>query len=124
MTTVYTVAFSDGKFLMVFNKKRGGWEMPGGKVEAGEDIAEAAEREFAEEAGYSVDIVKVRDLGNCHVCAAFLGGKICSPEMEGRLFDSLPEELSFDRQEYEDVVPWAMRMLGKDGSVSSGSTRI
>ncbi|NCA73917.1 MAG: NUDIX domain-containing protein [Gammaproteobacteria bacterium] len=124
MTTVYTVAFSDGKFLMVFNKKRGGWEMPGGKVEAGEDIAEAAEREFAEEAGYSVDIVKVRDLGNCHVCAAFLGGKICSPEMEGRLFDSLPEELSFDRQEYEDVVPWAMRVLGKDGSVSSGSTRI
>ncbi|MDD3987164.1 MAG: NUDIX domain-containing protein [Candidatus Methanomethylophilaceae archaeon] len=124
MTTVYTVAFSDGKFLMVFNKKRGGWEMPGGKVEAGEDIAEAAEREFAEEAGYSVDIVKVRDLGNCHVCAAFLGGNICSPEMEGRLFDSLPEELSFDRQEYEDVVPWAMRVLGKDGSVSSGSTRI
>ena len=124
MRTVYTVAFSDGKFLMVFNKKRGGWEMPGGKVEAGETVVEAAEREFAEEAGYSVDIVKVRDLGNCHVCAAFLGEKICSPEMEGRLFDSLPEELSFDRQEYEDVVPWAMRVLGKDGRGSSGSTRI
>lgn len=124
MTTVYTVAVSDGKFLMVFNEKRGGWEMPGGKVEAGETVGEAAEREFAEEAGYSVDIVKVRDLGNCHVCAAFLGEKICSPEMEGRLFDSLPEELSFDRQEYEDVVPWAMESLGKFGSVSSGPSRV
>ncbi len=124
MTTVYTVAFSDGKFLMVFNKKRGGWEMPGGKVEAGETIGEAAEREFAEEAGYSVEIVKVRDLGNCHVCAAFLREKICSPEMEGRLFDSLPEELSFDREEYEDVVPWAMESLGKDRDACSGSSRV
>ncbi len=124
MTTVYTVAFSDGRFLMVFNKKRGGWEMPGGKVEAGEMIGEAAEREFAEEAGYSVEIVKVRDLGNCHVCAALLGERIRSPEMESRLFDSLPEELSFDREEYEDVVPWAMESLGKDRDTCPGPSRV
>ncbi|MGE0015421.1 MAG: NUDIX domain-containing protein [Candidatus Methanomethylophilaceae archaeon] len=124
MTTVYTVAVSDGKFLMVFNGKRGGWEMPGGKVEAGESIAEAAEREFAEEAGYSVEIVKVRDLGHCRVCAAFLGERVCVPEMESRLFDSLPEGLSFDRGEYEDVVPWAMEVLGKARGAGSGSARI
>ena len=27
--TIYTIAFKDGLFLMVWNPKRKGWEMPG-----------------------------------------------------------------------------------------------
>lgn len=111
MTTVYTVAVSEGMFLMVFNTKRNGWEMPGGKVEEGESLVDAARREFAEEAGYDIDVVSVRDLGYCYVCAANLGDRICVCEMESMLFNSIPEELSFDRSEYEDVVPWAIREL-------------
>ncbi|MDN5357287.1 MAG: 8-oxo-dGTP diphosphatase [Candidatus Methanomethylophilaceae archaeon] len=76
---------------MVFNTKRNGWEMPGGKVEKGESIVDAAKREFAEEAGYEVNIVSVRDLGYCYVCAADLGGRVCVCEMESRLFDFIPE---------------------------------
>ena len=108
--TVYTVAFMDGRFLMVWNPKRKGWEMPGGHVKSGETLEEGAVREFAEEAGYSVRIVKMRDLGYCHVFAAVLGEKLPgAPEMRVELFGEIPDELFFDRAEYEDVVPWARK---------------
>lgn len=113
MNTVYTVAFKDGKYLMVFNPERDGWEMPGGKMEKNEDVKDAAKREFSEEAGYDVDIVSVRNLNHCWVCCARLGDKIGDSEMIDGLFDSLPEKLSFDREEYEDVIPWAKRELEK-----------
>ena len=32
LRTAYCVALKDGKFLMVHNGKRNGWEMPGGKI--------------------------------------------------------------------------------------------
>lgn len=34
----------------------GRWEFPGGKIEAGESLAEALMREFAEEVGLSLDV--------------------------------------------------------------------
>jgi 8-oxo-dGTP diphosphatase len=34
--TIYTIAFKGNEFLMVYNRKRNGWEMPGGKIEPGE----------------------------------------------------------------------------------------
>jgi len=114
VNTVYTVAFKDGKYLMVFNTKRNGWEMPGGKIEKGEDVEKAAKREYMEEAGYEVDIVSVRNLKHCWVCCARLGDKICESEMVGELFDALPEKLSFDRTEYEDVIPWAENELNRE----------
>lgn len=109
---------------MVYNKNRKGWEMPGGKVEEGETVVDAAKREFAEEAGCDVDIFSVRDLGYCYVCAAELGERICVCEMESRLFDSVPDELSFDREEYEDVVPWAKEELKKRIGRPSASSRV
>ena len=106
--SVYTVAFRDGRFLMVYNRKRKGWEMPGGHIRVGESTEEAAVREFEEESGYTVDIVKIRDLGHCYVCAARLEEKITrDAEMETRMFDTLPDELAFERAEYEDTVPWS-----------------
>ena len=81
-------------------------------MEEGESSEEACVREFMEEAGYSIEIVATRDIGYCDVCAAILKEKIdeyC--EMESRLFSELPEQLSFDREEYEDTVPWAREAL-------------
>ena len=110
--TVYTIAFRDGKFLMVWNRKRKGWEMPGGHIRVKESDTEAAKREFLEEAGYAVDVIDIRDIGSCMVCAAFLGDKYdMGCEMKSEMFDSLPEELSFPRKEYEETVPWARRTL-------------
>ena len=112
MRTAYAIAFSDGRFLMVWHNRRNGWEMPGGHVEEGETSEDAAKREFLEEAGYEIEIVATRDIGYCDVCAARLGKKISKDcEMRSELFSELPEKLSFDRSEYEDTVPWAREAL-------------
>ena len=116
--TIYTIAFKDGLFLMVWNPKRKGWEMPGGHVKTGETRIEGAKREFEEESGWTVDIKEVRDLGHCRVCAGILGDRISADhEMIVRLFAELPDELSFPRDEYMDTVPWAKGVID-DADVS------
>ncbi|MDR1404429.1 MAG: NUDIX domain-containing protein [Candidatus Methanoplasma sp.] len=108
MGTVYTVAFRGGRFLMVFNRERRGWEMPGGKIEPGETPEEAAAREFREEAGYEIRIVDTRHLKHCHVCAALVLKRSDNiPEMESRFFSEVPPEIYFDADEYDTVVSWA-----------------
>ena len=122
MRTAYAVAFSGDRFLMVWHSRRNGWEMPGGHVEEGETSAQAAAREFLEEAGYEVEILETRDIGYCDVCAAVLGHKVRDDcEMESRLFSELPEQLSFDREEYLDTVPWAKSVV--DSRVGAPSRR-
>lgn len=109
--TAYCVAFGEEGFLMVYHPRRKGWEMPGGKLEGSETAAEAAARECLEESGYRIEVVAVRDIGYCDVCAARIISKEGDGEMESRMFSSIPEELSFDRTEYETVIPWAEERL-------------
>jgi 8-oxo-dGTP diphosphatase len=109
--TAYCVAVSGGKFLMVHNLRRKGWEMPGGKVEDGETSEEAARRECLEESGYEVTVIAKKDIGYCDVCACALGKKVADGEMESMLFDKLPDDLSFDTDEYEDVIAWARTVI-------------
>lgn len=112
--SVYTVAFEGDRFLMVWNPKRNGWEMPGGHIKKGETPSEGAVREFEEETGYTIRLVETRDLGHCYVCSAILEKNTkADHEMESRLFDRLPDRLSFDRTEYEDTVPWARGTIPK-----------
>ncbi len=112
--SVYTIAFEGNRFLMIWNPKRNGWEMPGGHIKKGESPPEGAVREFKEETGYMIKLVEVRDLGHCFVCSATLGKNLkIEHEMESRLFDHLPDQLSFDRAEYEDTVPWAKNTVSK-----------
>ncbi|MDR1690317.1 MAG: NUDIX domain-containing protein [Candidatus Methanoplasma sp.] len=112
MDTVYTVAFSGDKFLMVFNKLRGGWEMPGGRIEKGETVRGAAIREFREEAGYSVNIIRTAFLGYCYVCAGEVLDKLdLNPEMRSKFFSSVPKKVSFDPAEYDEVIPWARSIV-------------
>ncbi|MBR5999225.1 MAG: fibrillarin-like rRNA/tRNA 2'-O-methyltransferase [Candidatus Methanomethylophilaceae archaeon] len=109
--TAYCVAFEGEKFLMVYNTRRKGWEMPGGKLETGETSEEAAKRECLEESGYEIEIVSTRDIGYCDVCSARIVSKKGDGEMRAELFKSIPDELAFDRSEYETVVPWARGTL-------------
>ena len=105
--TVYTIAFVDDEFFMIHNPNRNGWEMPGGHIEPGEQVVEAAEREFMEESGYTVEITNMTEAHDCFVCVGILGKKIRNGEMGGRMFKQLPDELSFDRSEYDEVIEWA-----------------
>lgn len=110
--TVYAIAFDGNEFLMVWHPRRNGWEMPGGSIESGETPEQAAIREFREEAGYDIDVIATRDIGTCYVCAAILGPKTTNDnEMSASMFSSVPDQLSFDRDEYEDTVPWALSMV-------------
>ena len=111
--TAYVVAFDEkGRYLMVHHPRRGGWEMPGGKTEPGENAEQACVRECMEESGYEVEVVATRDIGYCDVCAARIVRRTdADAEMESDLFSELPEQLSFSADEYNMVIPWARSQL-------------
>jgi 8-oxo-dGTP pyrophosphatase MutT (NUDIX family) len=116
MKWVYAIGFKGDRFLMVNNPKRGGWEMPGGKVEEGEDPKDASVREFREEAG-----VLFLPVG----CIDYEGGLVFSGEvinddgkgeMRWQLFKELPQELAFPAVEYEAQLRWARDAISKHRS--------
>ncbi len=49
LTGALVVARWDDRYLFVFDRHRGQWEIPGGAIEAGETPRECAAREFKEE---------------------------------------------------------------------------
>ena len=76
-------------------------------MEPGETAADTAKRECLEESGYEVEIIAERNIGYCDVCAARIVRKVSDGEMKSELFTEIPNELAFDVQEYEEVIPWA-----------------
>ncbi len=114
MRYVYCIAFKNDEFVMVFNPERGGWEMPGGKVEEDESDVDAMEREFREEVGHSVTLFSKMDLGEGVVFAGIIGERKIAGEMDWCAFRSLPEQLSFPAVEYAELIRWArLRMSTK-----------
>jgi 8-oxo-dGTP diphosphatase len=113
MSWVYSIAFVGDKFVMVFNPKRDGWEMPGGKIEKGESAEQAAVREVREECGCDFKPfarMKHRD------GTVFAGSLECPiaklPEMEWGLFTNLPKQLAFGDDEYRETLAWAVGERG------------
>jgi ADP-ribose pyrophosphatase YjhB (NUDIX family)/SAM-dependent methyltransferase len=46
---------NDGRLLLVFDRRRRCWELPGGMIDVGETPRQAAVRELREETGYQID---------------------------------------------------------------------
>jgi len=115
MRFVYAVGLRGGRFLMVFNPQRNGWEMPGGHMEEGETPEEAIRREFIEESGHEFLPRARMDQGDVAVFAGHLGERIVEGEMRWRMFSSLPEELAFPEVEYMEIVHWALDSMGGEG---------
>jgi 8-oxo-dGTP diphosphatase len=111
MKFVYVIAFSSDRFLMVLNPKRKGWEMPGGRVEEGENAEDAARREFREETGQEFDPVAAMPLGAGAVFVGNLNETGAKGEMRWQLFDDLPEQLAFPEVEYREQISWAKTSL-------------
>jgi 8-oxo-dGTP diphosphatase len=107
MRWVYAIGFRDERFLMVHNPHRGGWEMPGGKVEEGEEPQDAAVREFMEEAGLLFQPLECMEFEGGLIFAGRVIDENGGGEMEWRLFDDLPAELAFPAVEYRAQLRWA-----------------
>ena len=106
ITLVTMVMLRDGEDLLVLDRKKSTWPgitFPGGHVEPGESITDAAKRELAEETGISADITDI--CGVAHWAAANgdrymeflcrakpLGGTL-APSAEGEAFFMPESEL-------------------------------
>ena len=112
MKWVYSIAFVGDKFVMVYNPKREGWEMPGGKVEAGESAEQAAIREVKEECGCNFAPFAKMKHRDGMVFAGVLECPVAKPEMEWGLFMELPQQLAFADEEYQALLAWAKKERG------------
>lgn len=102
-TRVVCVCRYKDKYLFSYNKKRNGWEIPGGHIEEGETWEEAAKREMFEETGATkikvtpVCVYKISTYGLLCYCEILELDKL--PEeyemSEIMLSDSLPDNLTF-----------------------------
>ncbi|MDW5563889.1 MAG: NUDIX domain-containing protein [Methanomassiliicoccus sp.] len=121
MRYVYGIAFRGEEFIMVFNPRRGGWEMPGGKIEEGESDLQAMVREFREEVGWEFVAVASTDVEGVSVFAGELGGPAPSGEMEWKAFRELPERLSFPLVEYMPLIAWGREAVERHRALQAGS---
>jgi len=101
---VYIYAFLDEKLMIVRNRKREGWEIPGGRLKQGENYDDAAIREFLEETGHRLEIVSSMEADEGMVYYGRVGDKL--GEFDGdeisevELVDRLPRDLNFPEVEY------------------------
>ncbi|MGD6781689.1 NUDIX hydrolase [Sutcliffiella horikoshii] len=79
-----TVVLNDKNEVLLIKGPRRGWEMPGGQVEEGESLKDAAIRETKEESGIDVEIVKF--------CGVFqnVSGSICNTLFLARAIGGTP----------------------------------
>ena len=102
-TRVVCVCRYKDKYVFSFNKKRNGWEIPGGHIEEGESWMEAAKREMYEETGATniklqpVCVYKISTFGLLCYCEILEMEELPKEyEMEKiMLSDELPENLTF-----------------------------
>lgn len=57
LTAALVVLWHAGTCLLVFNRFRQAWELPGGMLDSGESARDAALRELAEESGQQPDVM-------------------------------------------------------------------
>jgi 8-oxo-dGTP pyrophosphatase MutT (NUDIX family) len=67
-----TIVINDKNEILLIKGPRRGWEMPGGQVEEGESLKDAAVRETKEETGIDIEVTKF--------CGVFqnVSGSICN----------------------------------------------
>lgn len=103
------IVINDNNELLLIKGPRRGWEMPGGQVEEGESLSQAAIRETKEESGIDIEIIRFcgifQNVGNSICNTLFLakpvgGNLIKSPESLDSGF--FPIEEALEKVEWKD----------------------
>ncbi|QJD88062.1 NUDIX hydrolase [Cohnella herbarum] len=101
------IVVNDNNEILLVNGPRRGWEMPGGQVEEGESLSQAAIRETKEESGVDIEIVKFcgifQNVGNSICNTLFLAKPIGGEPV--RTSESL-ESAFFPIEEALNKVKW------------------
>ena len=100
---VVCVSRYQGKFVFCYNKKRNGWEIPGGHIEEGETWQDAAKREMYEETGATkinvtpISVYKISTFALLCFCEILEMAKLPEEyEMSEVLFsEDLPDNLTY-----------------------------
>ena len=102
-TRVVCVSKYQNQYVFSYNKKRNGWEIPGGHIEPGESWQEAAKREMYEETGATkiniepICVYKISTYGLLCYCEILELSNIPEySEMEKIILsDTLPDNLTY-----------------------------
>ena len=97
-TRVICVSKYKDKYVFSYNKKRKGWEIPGGHIEEGESWQEAAKREMYEETGAT----KIEVIPVC-VYKISTYGLLCYCEIKE--LEELPKEYEMEKIMLSDKLP-------------------
>jgi 8-oxo-dGTP diphosphatase len=88
LTASLVVLWCDRRCLMVFNRFRQAWELPGGMLDPGESPRDAAWRELEEESGQRPDTLELAGVATCRVAPdgrkellAIYQGELTSPQL-------------------------------------------
>ena len=116
LTHALIVVKCQEKYLLMFNKWRKSWELPGGVIEQGESPRECAVRELYEETNQLVEHIEFKGLMKFDLQPSFHG-----PERTeyGALFYAEIDNLSRfqENEEAEEIILW-------DGVSDIGSIQI
>jgi 8-oxo-dGTP diphosphatase len=123
MRFVYAVGFEGDRYLMVFNRKRNGWEMPGGHIEEDESPEQAIMREYLEESGFRFTPLAKCDMEEVAIFARVIKPMTPVGEMSWELFEEMPSQLAFPEVEYDRVIEWARRRLSRQKSEIRETTK-
>lgn len=97
-TRVVCVCRYQGNYIFSYNKKREGYEIPGGHIEEGETWIEACKREVYEETGGIIKEIRP-------ICVYKISsfGILCFAEIEK--LDELPKEFEMEKIVITDELP-------------------